>query len=172
MTLWQLELQPFLDPIGVSVAAHTCIIIMLKRSLVLITMQIPLLFFHLINIIRQAYFLWVHKYADMSFICFSTALVQCNLTLKIVTGKHSIAWNFLIISWSVYVKVHFLHLHFPDNFNKTAFPVDVWVKCGRGRRMCPACLFYTFCDISGASQHNIFQSFSNNWGSWGLVLKV
>ena len=47
----------FSDPFGISATAHTHIIIMLKRSLVLITMQISLLFFHPINIIGGAYFL-------------------------------------------------------------------------------------------------------------------
>lgn len=52
------------DPFGISAAAHSHIITMLKTSSMLITMQIPLsLFFHLINIVGNA-FLWVQNYVD------------------------------------------------------------------------------------------------------------
>lgn len=47
-------------------AACAKLIIMLKRSLVLITMQIPLLFIHPIHIKWKAYFHRAHNYADQS----------------------------------------------------------------------------------------------------------
>lgn len=74
---------------------------MLKRSLVLITMQILLLFFRLINIIGKAYFLWVHNYEDKSFICFvSTVISKSNWTLMIVAWKYPICSKRMSTAWN------------------------------------------------------------------------
>lgn len=90
----------FSDPFGISAAANTHMIIMLKRSLVLITMQIPLLFFHPINIIGEAYFLWVQNYADNLFICFLTTIIyQSNLTSNIMAWKHQMSMRRMTTAW-------------------------------------------------------------------------